>query len=120
MHAAVGRPLVSPYRPALQLLQAPAPVKLYCPTGQAAGVEEVDPATHTYPAVQFPLHDALGRPVVAPYVPDGHDVHTPAPAKLYWPATQTAADDDTLPAAQAYPALHSPLHAALLSPDIDP
>ncbi len=80
MHAAVGSPDVLPYRPALQLLHDPAPDKLYFPTLHTAAVVVVDPATHAYPAVQFPLHDAVVRPVVAPYVPAGHALHTPAPA----------------------------------------
>ncbi len=71
MHAAVGSPDVLPYRPALQSLHDPAPDKLYFPTLHTAAVEFVDPATHAYPAVQFPLHDAVVRPIVAPYVPAG-------------------------------------------------
>ena len=83
MHAAVGSPVLLPYSPALQLLQEPAPASEYLPTLQIAAVGVTDPATHAYPAVYSPLHAALGRPVVAPNVPAGHDVHTPAPDRLY-------------------------------------
>ena len=83
VHAAVGSPVLLPYSPALQLLQDPAPASEYLPTRQIAAVGVTDPATHAYPAVHSPLHAALGRPVVAPNVPAGHDVHTPAPDRLY-------------------------------------
>ena len=69
MHAALDKPAVLPYRPALQLLQAPAPLKLYWPALHTEAVELVDPATHAYPAVHSPLHDALVSPDVAPNVP---------------------------------------------------
>ena len=83
VHAADVRPVVSPYRPVLQLVQTPAPPTLNLPSGHIAAVALVDPATHAYPALQFPLHAADGRPAVAPNVPAGHTLHTPAPLKLY-------------------------------------
>ena len=83
MHDGVDRPVVSPYRPALQLVQAPAPPTLNLPVPQMAAVPLVDPGTQAYPAVQFPLHAADGRPAVAPYRPALQSVHTPAPPALY-------------------------------------
>ena len=83
VHAAVDKPGVLPYRPALQLLQVPAPPKLYLPCPHTAAVPMVDPATHAYPAVHGPLHDALVSPDVAPNVPAGHAVHAPTPASEY-------------------------------------
>jgi hypothetical protein len=116
----VDKPSVSPYSPALQLLHTPAPLKLYLPDPHTAAVGVVDPETHAYPAVQFPVHDALVSPDVAPYVPAGHALHTPAPAREYCPALQMAAVGDTLPAAHAYPGVHCPLHAAVVSPGTAP
>ena len=52
MHDGVDRPVVSPYRPALQLVQAPAPPTLNLPVPQMAAVPLVDPGTQAYPAVQ--------------------------------------------------------------------
>ncbi len=109
VQAAVGSPRVSPYKPALQLLQVPAPRTLNFPTTQMAAVGLVDPATHAYPAVQLPLHEALGRPAVAPKVPEGQSVQTAAPARLYRPAAQIATVGLLLPAGQAYPAEHGPV-----------
>ena len=72
VQAAVGSPLTAPYRPALQLVHVPAPVKLYLPGGQMLAVGVVDPAAQAYPAVQFPLHADEFRPDTAPYLPAGH------------------------------------------------
>ena len=83
MHADDDIPAVSPYVPALQLLQVPAPLKLYWPALHTEAVELVDPAAQAYPAVHSPLHDALVSPDVAPNVPAGHALHTPAPASEY-------------------------------------
>ena len=120
MHAADVRPVVSPYRPALQLVQTPAPPTLNLPSGHIAAVALVDPATHAYPAAQLPLHAADGRPAVAPYVPAGHALHTPAPLKLYCPAGHTTAVAFVDPATHAYPALQLPLHPALDRPPTKP
>ena len=120
MHAAVNKPDVLPYRPALQLLQVPAPPKLYFPCPHIVAVAVIDPATHAYPAVHGPLHDALVSPDVAPNVPAGHALHTPAPASEYCPATHMDAVGDTLPSTHAYPAVHSPLQAELASPATAP
>ncbi len=120
VHAAVDRAGVAPYRPAAQLLQMPAPSRLYCPAGQMAAVALVDPATQKYPAAQLPLQLTDGRPAVAPYVPAGHRLHWPAPPALYWPATHIAAVALVEPATQAYPALQLPLQPALDRPAVAP
>ena len=101
VQAAPVRPDVSPYRPAAQSVQAPAPLKLYFPGLQMAAVVLVDPATQANPALQLPLQPAVGRPLVAPYVPAGHSVQDPAPAKLYRPELQIAAVALVDPATQA-------------------
>ena len=74
---------VAPYRPALQLLHTPAPAREYVPAGQLTAVELVDPAGHTYPALQLPEHAATDMADVDPYRPGAQFVHTPAPATLY-------------------------------------
>jgi hypothetical protein len=103
-----------PYRPALQLVQAPAPLKLYVPAGQVTAVALTDAAGHAYPAVQRPLHAADGRPAVDPYTPAGQSVHTPALANEYVPAAQVTAIALTDPAGHANPALHIPLQPAVV------
>ncbi len=88
MHAAVGSPVVLPYRPTGQGLHdatppllyvptghsvhAPAPTRLYCPAAQIAAVAMVDPAGQAYPSEHGPLHAAVVRPDTDPNVPAGH------------------------------------------------
>ena len=67
MHAAVVKPVVAPYRPALQLVHTPAPPTLNLPVPQMAAVPFVDPGTQKYPAVHVPVHPAAGITAVAPY-----------------------------------------------------
>jgi hypothetical protein len=130
----------APYRPALQLLHEPAPVKLYRPVGHTAAVALVDPATHAYPALQLashmgvvspdmdpyrpaaqgPLQLALGMADTAPYRPALQLVHTPAPTKLKRPAGHTAAVAVVEPVMHAYPALQDPLQLALGMADTAP
>ncbi len=78
------------------------------------------PSGQKYPAVQLPLHAADGRPGVAPYVPAGHALHTPAPPTLYRPAAHIAAVALADPATQAYPALQLPLHTTDVRPSVAP
>jgi hypothetical protein len=140
LHAADGRPAVAPYVPAGHALHNPAPLKLYWPTTHITAVAFVDPATQACPALQLPLHPALDRPAVAPYVPAGHGavqeadaragvapyrpalqfVHTPDPATLYLPVGHTDAVGDVDPATQKYPALQLPLQPAVVMPDTPP
>jgi hypothetical protein len=61
-----GRPVAAPKVPAGQSVQAPAPAREYCPTGQMEAVADVDPAGQAYPAVHAPLHVDDVRPGVAP------------------------------------------------------
>ena len=85
----------------------------------------------------MPLHPALDRPAVAPYVPAGHAPlqlavgraatapYRPAlqfvqvldPATLYLPAGHTDAVGDVDPATQKCPALQLPLQLAVGMPD---
>ena len=103
-------------------------------------MDDVDPAGHTYPAVQLPVHSRDVCPDVAPYLPTSHGplqlavvrpaldpyspalqfVHTPAPGPLYVPSGHSDAVDDTEPAAHTYPALHGPEHNADGSPALLP
>ena len=98
------------------------------------------PATHAYPAVQLPLHADDVNPLTTPYVPAGHSplhaaddivavapydptlqfVHAPAAARLYVPTGHIAAVALMDPAAQKYPAVQLPVHAALVRPAVDP
>ena len=57
---------VAPYRPAGHREHTLAPSRENCPAGHVAAVGLTDPATHAYPALQFPVQAAEGRPVVAP------------------------------------------------------
>ena len=103
-------------------------------------MDDVDPAGHTYPSLQFPVHSRDVCPDVAPYLPASHGplqlavvrpaldpyspalqfVHTPAPDTLYVPSGHSDAVDDTEPAAHTYPALHGPEHDADGSPALLP
>ena len=74
---------VAPYCPALQFVHTPDPLTLYLPTGHTDAVDDVDPATQKYPAVQLPLHPAVVMPDTSPYRPALQFVHTPAPPTLY-------------------------------------
>ena len=140
LHAADGRPAVAPYVPAGHALHNPAPLKLYWPTPHITAVAFVDPATQACPALQLPLHPALDRPAVAPYVPAGHGavqeadaragvapyrpalqfVHTPDPLMLYLPTGQGDAVGDVEPAGHTYPAVQLPLQPAVPMPDTAP
>ena len=83
LHAADASAVVAPYRPALQFVHTPDPLMLYLPTGQGDAVGDVEPAGHTYPAVQLPLQPAVPMPDTAPYRPALQFVHAPVPPKLY-------------------------------------
>jgi hypothetical protein len=72
VHPAVDSPDDAPYRPAAHTLHDPDPLKLYHPAPHTIAVAEVLPAGHAYPAVQFPEHDAVDSPTVAPKMPAGH------------------------------------------------
>ncbi len=113
-------PEMDPKVPALQLVQAAAPASLYCPGSQMTAVGEVEPATHAYPAVQFPLHPAVGSPDDAPYRPAAHTLHTPDPPTLYQPGLHTTAVALVEPAGHAYPALQFPTHVGDATPDTSP
>jgi hypothetical protein len=82
-HPADANPVTLPYSPALQLVQLPAPVRLYWPAGHVTAVALVDPAGHVYPAAQFPEHPADANPVTLPYSPALQLVQLPAPVRLY-------------------------------------
>jgi hypothetical protein len=59
------------------------PLTLNVPTGQGDAVEDVDPATQAYPALQLPLQLAVVKPDTLPYRPALHSVHALAPPTLY-------------------------------------
>jgi hypothetical protein len=119
---------VAPYSPALQFAHELDDCKLNCPALHWSAIDDVEPGGHTYPAVQFPEHDDVVRPDVAPYFPASHGpeqlavvrpgvapyspalqlLHTPAPATLKVPAGHMTAVADTDPVAHAYPGVHSP------------
>jgi len=135
----VERPALLPNRPGSQLEQDTAPEPLYCPAGHWVTVGDVDPAGHVYPAVQSPVHDAVVRPVVEPYLPAGQLVQVALPPVLYCPATQIDCVEIEEPVGQKYPglqspvqllevapgfpylpAVHCPLHAAVVRPVVEP
>jgi hypothetical protein len=78
----------------------------------------VDPGAHAYPAVQFPLQEAVFKPAVVALnqVPGGQLLHDPAPAWLYCPAGQMDAVALVDPTGHAYPAVQFPLQTAVLKP----
>jgi hypothetical protein len=108
LQLAFGMPDTAPYSPATHTVHTPAPVKLYRPAGHNAAVAVVDPATHAYPALQFPLHVDDDKPLTDPYDPASHGplhitlpmpaiapyrpalqfVHTPDDVLLYLPGGQ--------------------------------
>ncbi len=100
-------------------MQTPAPDRLYFPTPHNAAVALVDPATHAYPALQLPLQEGDARAGVAPNVPAGQ-FRQVAPSRVYFPTEQLEDVGDTEPAAQVYPAVQLPLHAAVVRPGISP
>ena len=140
MHAALGSPAVEPYSPKPQLVQAPDPATENVPAGHTIAVELVEPPGHAYPAVQLPLHVDTVTPVVAPNspgahnplhvaevrpdvdpnTPAGHGVHSadPVPAKVPAGHSVTVALVD--PGGHAYPAVHDPLHDAVVRPTVAP
>ena len=83
MQKADARAVVAPYRPALQFVHTLAPLALNVPTGQGDAVEDVDPTTQKYPALQLPLQPAVVMPDRLPYRPALQFVHTLAPPTLY-------------------------------------
>ncbi len=83
--------------------------------------EFVRPEDDPYlPESHCPAHDAVDRPSASPYKPAAHCVHDPAPAKLYVPSGQIDAVEFEDPAGHSYPALHSPVHDADVSPIVLP
>ena len=140
VHDALVSPELEPYSPAGQSVHTAEPPRLYFPAGQMAAVALVDPATHAYPALQFPEHagvdkpaaapnvppghkpehTALDSPVLDPNVPTGHELHTLDPDKLYVPGPHTTAVPLDDPDAHAYPAVQLPLHDALGMPAVPP
>lgn len=112
--------MILPNVPAGQLTHAPAPSKLYLPMGQGAAVALVEAAGHAYPAEQFPVQDALVRPLVSPYTPPGQAVQALAPLSEYRPAPHRKVVAFVDPAGQAYPAIHDPSQDAVVRPAEDP
>jgi hypothetical protein len=101
-------------------VQLLAPWLLYCPAGQTIAVALVDPAGHTYPAVQLPLHSTPPTPGVEAYRPAAHVAQLTAPARLYRPAGHASAVALVDPAGQVYPAVHAPLHSAVPTAAVAP
>ena len=120
LHVATDTPGVDPNCPATHVVHTPAPPSEYVPAGQMDAVAFVDPATHAYPALQFPLHAADDRPGAPPYRPAAHadvhaavvrpvtfpkrptgqSTHSPHPDTLYRPTLQMLAVAVTDPATQ--------------------
>jgi hypothetical protein len=72
------------------------------------------------PAGHCPLQATEDKPLVAPYKPAGQSLQDPAPDALYRPAGHSDAVVLVEPAGHAYPGVHSPLHAAVVRPAVDP
>jgi hypothetical protein len=87
-------------------VHTPAPTREYCPAWHSNAVALVDPAGHTYPAVQGPVHVDTVRPV-------------PDPKK---PASQGPVHVDTvMPVDDPYrPAGHCPLQADVVAATVVP
>ena len=94
----------------------------YVPPGQGASHRgEVAPAVEPYlPIRHGPEQLAEARPPVLPYRPGGHTEHREEPGSENCPGGQAFTVEFVLPAGQVNPAEHSPLHPALVSPDVDP
>jgi hypothetical protein len=120
VHPAVGSPADAPYRPGAHGLHTPDPVKLKEPAAHRMAVAEVLLVGHAYPAVQFPLHAAVGMALALPYRPASQSVHTADPPKLYFPAGHWLCVADVDPVAHAYPATQLPEHSDDVSPDTAP
>lgn len=72
----------------------------------APGVPDVDFCGQYVPAPQTPLHAAVERVVVAPYVPDGQGVATDDPVGQKWPTPHVMSAARNAPGTgQRYPAL---------------
>ncbi len=71
------------------------------------------------PAGHAAVQVASDSPVVLPYSPTAHALHSLAPPTLYLPGGHTTATADTDPDGHAYPALHSPLQTAVVEPAVD-
>lgn len=91
---------------------------LHLPAGHCPGVWV--PAGQEEPAGHVAVQDAVVSPVVCPYLPALHGEQAEAPAALHVPAAQMAAVAEVLPATHRYPAVHWPVQAALVSPDVAP
>jgi hypothetical protein len=111
---------VDPYVPGGHAVHVALPAKLYCPGGHAAAVGVVDPAGHTYPAVQFPLQVELDKPEVLPKLPEGHALQLLAPVRLKVPGGHADTVEFVLPGGQAYPAVQGPEHSEDVWPAVDP
>ncbi len=107
-----------PNRPAGHGSHPPALAALNVPAGQTAA--DVAPDTQKWPAGQAAVHKEVPIPLVDPYRPAGHDLHTESPPSVYFPAGQTEAVAVVEPAAHAYPALHAPLQEDDAMPVVDP
>jgi hypothetical protein len=81
-------------------------------------VAEVDPAGQVYPALHTPGHAAAVLPGVADHRPASQGLQDPQPAELYCPAGQMDWVAEVEPYQQAYPALHTPGHAAAVLPGV--
>ena len=69
------------YEPAVHATPTDAPTAAQnWPAGHGLSVAATLPVPTQKPAAHAPVHDAVVRPVVLPYVPDGHGVGAPAPA----------------------------------------
>jgi hypothetical protein len=104
-------PAEDPKRPTGQGLHAaPAPPALNLPGGHGAGLATTDPAGQAWPGAQGPEQAGEARPVVAPKVPAGQGLHTPAAPALNLPAGQGRAVPEVDPGGHAWPGGHTPGH----------
>jgi hypothetical protein len=121
VHACAAPPLYVPglHNEAVALVD---PVEHECPAAHGPShVDAVAPGPAPYrPASQGPLQAEVDSPAVAPNAPGGHSVQAPAPLTLYVPGLHRTATALVLLAGQAYPAVHSPLQAAVGNPAVAP
>jgi hypothetical protein len=119
-HPAVLDPGLFAYVPGGHRLHAPAPPRLYCPTGHTTAVALEDAAGQKYPAVQLPEQVGVGEAGELPYTPGGQSLHATAPVRLYRPRGHGEAVATVEPLGQVKPALQFPVQAVEFRPWLEP
>ena len=129
LQAAVESPVVAPYRPPGQSVQAktPAPPGLYDPAAQIEPNKTLKPAVHAKPgaAMHGPLQSVPVNPVVFPNRPALQPLQASMniPPALHCPASHIVPAELVVPAVQARPGAtvsHMPLQYDSVCPAVAP